>query len=256
MFIIKNTKKIAGVCICGDFNDLKAFFEALQAITISEFSKKNTDYIDISTRILGLRYDVRHAMQGDREIELVKNGINEAIMKFQSIIAPKKNVYYKFNYLYPEMFFVMIALNELVKLRIKELAKLKEVSDNAFNKNVIWDEKISVIRSFQSAFQKCVRTLLTEASFNRWLKVVNKDYIAIHQIAGQYLDLLNIKYINMSREERINNLTKIASRIAAFKFDEEHNEIKKVVTEAAKEYGCRESDICLEGINYPDDIEW
>ena len=44
------------------------------------------------------------------------------------------DVYYKCNYLYPEMFFIMLALNELVKIRIRELVKGKHTYNNALDK--------------------------------------------------------------------------------------------------------------------------
>ncbi|KUO51105.1 MAG: hypothetical protein APF76_16560 [Desulfitibacter sp. BRH_c19] len=85
---------------------------------------------------------------------------------------------------------------------------------------------------------------------------MNKDYIGIEGIVGQYVDLLNIKYINMDREKRLKNLTKIAKRIVEFSSDDDHREIKEVVVKAAKEYGCPEEHIRLEGIEYPDEIRW
>lgn len=256
MIIIKNTENLAGVSISGDFNDLEKLVDSFYAITIDEFPEKNINHIEISTRVLGLCYDVRHAFQGDREVELVDNGMDEDKMKFHSIIVPQNNVYYKCNYLYPEMFFVMLALNELVQLRIKELAKSRYLYKTARDKNVIWDDKIATIRSFQAEFIKCVKEVLTEASFNRWLKVMNGDYINIYQITGQYVDLQSIKYINMTKEKRIKNLAIIAKRIAEFQSDTEHDEIKTVVTRAAKEQGRSAGDIRLQGIEYPEEILW
>lgn len=256
MITIKNTEKLTGVCISGDFYDLDKLVDAFYAVTIDEFSEKNRNYIEMSTRVLGLCYDVRHAFQGDREVELVDNGMDEDKMRFHSIIAPKKNVYYKCNYFYPEMFFVMLALNELIKLRIRDVVKSKYVYNEAFDKNVIWDDKIATIRCFQSEFMKCVKELLTETSFKRWLSLMNADYINIEQIAGQYIDFLNIKYINMSKEKRLKNLNIIARMIAGFSSDSEHLNIKEVVAKAAKEYGCPEGDIQLQGIEYPDEIVW
>lgn len=256
MITIKNTENLTGISISGDFNDLDKLVDAFYAITIDEFSEKNKSHIGISTRVLGLCYDVRHALQGDREVELVSNGMDEDKIKFHSIIAPQNNVYYKCNYLYPEMFFVMLALNELVKLRIRELVKSKYVYNEALDKNVIWDDKIATIRSFQAEFVKCVKEVLTEASFARWLKIMNSDYINIEEIAGQYVDLQNIKYIKMTKEKRLKNLATIAKRIAEFRYDPDHKEIKEVVTEAAKECGCCAGDICLKGIEYPEEILW
>ena len=256
MIIIKNTENLAGVCISGDFNDLDKLVDAFYAITIDEFSEKYQTHNAISIRVLGLCYDVRHAFQGDREVELIDNGMDQDKMKFHSIIVPQSNVYYKCNYLYPEMLFVMLALNELVKLRIRELSKSRYVYNDTLDKNVIWDDTIATIRSFQGEFMKCVKEVLTEASFKRWLTLMNGDYIHIEQIAGQYVDLLNIKYVNMTKEKRLKNLTAISKRIAEYRNDAEHDEIKEVVREAAREHGCCEEDIRLEGIEYPDEFVW
>lgn len=85
---------------------------------------------------------------------------------------------------------------------------------------------------------------------------MNSDYIYIPDIAGQYIDLLNIKYIDMDKGKRLKNFNKIAKRIVEFSSDTDHNEIKEVVVEAAKEYGTCEGNICLQGVEYPDDITW
>ncbi len=256
MIIIKNTENLAGVYISGDFNDLDKLVDAFYAITIDDFSEKNKKHVEISTRVLGLCYDIRHAFQGDREVELVANGMDQDKMKFHSIIAPENNVYYKCNCLYPEMFFVMLALNELVELRIRELVKSRAGYNDALDKNVIWDDVIATIRSFQGAFVKCVKEVLTEAAFKRWLTLMNGDSINIWGIAGQYVDLQNIRFINMSKEKRLKNITIIAKRIAEFRTDNEHSNIKEVVVEGAREDGCAEGRIRLEGIEYPDEIVW
>ncbi len=256
MLKMKSTDNYAGVTISGDFNDLESLVDAFHEITIDEFSDKHVKYIDMSTRVLGLCYDVRHAMQGDRDVELIDNGMDEDKMRFHSVITPKHNVYYTCNCLYPEMFFIMLALNELVKLRITELVKSKYGYNDALHKKVIWDKSIATIRNFQAEFMECVRNVLTEASFTRWLNIMNSDYINIEDIAHQYVDVYNIKYINMTRDQRLKNLSKIAKRIIEFNADGEHREIKRVVKEAAIKYGCSEGNIRLKGIEYPEDIVW
>ncbi|MGI6307744.1 MAG: DUF6904 family protein [Dethiobacteria bacterium] len=256
MIIIKNTPNLTGVTISGDFNDLYNLVEALHDITINEYSEKHHQYIDISTRVLGLCYDIRHACQGDRKVELVDNNMTEDKMKWHSINAPKNNVYYSCNYLYPEMFFVMLALNALIKLRIRDLTKAKFIFKEAMDKKVIWDKTIATIRIFQAEFVACVKDTFTKATFARWMNVMNDDYISIEDIAGQYVDLLNIKYINMSKEKRLKNLSPIAKRIAEFSHNNDHQEIKDVVTRAAIEHRCEPGAIKLQGIEYPEDFEW
>lgn len=256
MITIKNTPNLTGVTIGGDFEDLYNLVEAFHDITINEYSEKHHQYIDISTRVLGLCYDIRHAYQGDREVELVDNHMTEDKMKWHSIIAPKNNVNYSCNYLYPDMFFVMIALNSLVELRIRDLTKTRYIYKEAMDKKVIWDETIATLRLFQAEFVKCVKGTFTEATFARWMNVMNSDYISIENIAGQYVDLLNIKYIDMNKEKRLKNLSSIAKRIAEFRNDNEHKEIKDSVTEAAREYRCEPGAIKMRGLEYPDNIEW
>jgi hypothetical protein len=254
MLTIKSTKNYAGVTVSGDINDLSRLVDAFHEITVDEYSK-HTAYINISIRVLGLCYDVRHAMQGDREVELFENGIDEYIMKYHSLIAPRHNVYYSCNCLYPEMFVIMLALNQLVKLRVKELAKSK-YGYNTLHHNAVWDDTIAVVRNFQAEFTRCVRALFSESKFSRWLKLMNDDSINIQDIAGQYVDVCNIKYLNMSKEQRLKNLSKIAKRIAEFNSDEEHQKIKRVVSKAARQYGCDESSINLKSIEYPEEIAW
>jgi hypothetical protein len=150
----------------------------------------------------------------------------------------------------------MLALNTLVELRIKELTKTKYIYKEALDKNVIWDDKIAIIRVFQAEFVKCIKEVITKASFARWLKVMNGDYLNIEQIAGQYVDMLNIKHINMTKEKRLKNLSSIAKRIAEYRYDREHEEIKEVVKSGAREYGCSRGEVRLSGIEYPENIVW
>ncbi|RNC29221.1 MAG: hypothetical protein AWM53_00870 [Candidatus Dichloromethanomonas elyunquensis] len=48
------------------------------------------------------------------------------------------------------------------------------------------------------------------------------------------MDILNSKYIGMTKEKRLKNLSSIAKRITEFRYDNDHKEIKEVVSEAAK----------------------
>ncbi|MCW2278377.1 DUF6904 family protein [Heliophilum fasciatum] len=256
MIEIKNTENLTGVTISGDFNDLYNLVEAFHLITIDEFSARHHRHIGISMRVLGVCYDIRHAYQGDREIELIDNQMTEDKMKWRSIITPKNNVYYRCHCLYPEMFFVMLALNELVQLRIKDLSRTKYILKEALDKRVIWDDTIATIRFFQAQFTKCVKETFTEAAFARWLTVMNSDYLCIEEITTQFIDVVNIDYINLTKEKRLKSLSSIAKRIADFRHDKEHNQIKDVVTKAAREYQCDPGLIRLKGIEYPEDFEW
>jgi hypothetical protein len=256
MINIKNTPNLTGVTISGDYGDLYNLVDAFHHITVSEYDDKHHQYVEISTRVLGLCYDLRHAYQGDRDVELVENHMTQDKMKWHSLIVPKSNVYYSCNCLYPEMFFVMLALNSLIELRIKDLTKTKYILREALDNKVIWDEHIAAIRCFQAGFAKCVEGTLSNAKFSRWMNIMNCSHTSLCDIAGQYIDMLNIKYIGMDKEKRMKNLSVMAKRVAAFSDDDAHAEIKKVVEKAAREYHCLPGAIKLQGMEYPEEIEW
>lgn len=89
---------------------------------------------------------------GARDIVLIDNSMEETIQASQIHITPKRNVYYQCNYLYPEMFFITLAINELLEIYIKRNIKPKNDYNDALNKAVIWDQNIATLRGFQSAF--------------------------------------------------------------------------------------------------------
>ncbi len=256
MIKIKNTPNLAGVVISGDYDDLENLVTAFHLITINEYSENHSDCIDISTRVLGLCYDIRHAYQGDREVELVDNHMTVTLMKHHGIIVPTQNVYYSCKYLYPEMVFVMLSLNELVLRRMIDLTKGSYLFKDPLDKRYVWDQTIATIRQFQSEFNICVKETLSEAAFARWISFMNRGHIEIENIAGQFIDVLNIKYIKMSKEKRLKSLSSMAKRIAEFRSDQEHEEIWNVVMAAAQEYQCDPGEIRLHRVDYPESFAW
>ncbi len=256
MIKLQNTENLTGVSISGDFYDLDNLVDALHKITIDEFSETNSEYVDMSTRVLGVCYDIRHALQGDREIVLMDNNMDNEKMRYHSTITNTNNVYYKCNCFYPEMFYVTLALNRLVKIRVKELSKKNYSYDCYTDKNVVWDDTIAVIRNFQSEFAKCVKELITERSFVMWLKYMNEENFFISDIYHQFLDILNLQYIKMTKEKRLKNLTKISKRIVEFDYDMEYEDIQKSINEAAIKYNCPKSEIIFEDMEYPRVTEW
>jgi len=82
-------------------------------------------------------------------------------------------------------------INELIKLRMKELSKKKYLYELPYDKNVIWDDTIAVIRNFQAEFAKCVKELLTERSFSRWLNYMSDENSYIIVLYHQYLERIH-----------------------------------------------------------------
>ena len=257
MISIKMTENLTGVTIRGDFDDFYELVDAFYEITISDDSVKHRSYIDMSIRLLGTCYDIRHAYMGDRDIVLIENNLSNEKKKWRGVSAPTHNVYYECNCLFPEMIFVTIALNELIEIRIKELTKKTYISYDAYSdKKVIWDRTISVLRGFQSAFAECMREALSPIQYSRWLNVITKPYLPIVSMLRQYIDVLNIEYIEMTKEKRLKNLNSITKRIADYWHNDDYVELAHEISMAAKHYECQESQIELIGLDYPEEIEW
>lgn len=257
MIKITNTENLAGVSISGDYIDLENLLEALHEITVDETDEKYSEmYETISIRLLSLAYDVRHAMQGDREVEFVDNRIDREKMIQQGILAQIKNVHYSVNVYYPELMFEMLAINELIKLRMDKICKPKNDYEKSFNKMVVWDNTISVLRMFQSQVVKSVKEVLTDASYSRWLNVMNPRYSSICTILNPYIDMQNINYLNMNREKRKKQLSVISKRLAEYETYKEFIIMEEQMANYSRKHRVPIDNIKLDGLEYPDEIDW
>jgi len=257
MITVTNTPNLARVCISGDFYDLGQLVEAFHNITIDEFTKnkKEIPYIDMSTRVLGLCYDIRHAAQGDRNWETKENGLPHILKQSETHQFSKTNLYYSCNYYYPEMIYIMLALDELIELRIYQITKAKYPMRELLFPQVTWDESIAVIRNFQAAFQKNMSSFLSPASMTRWLNLMeNND--GVSNLVSPFLDRWNIKYLNWTREQREKKILTFTKSICQCYRDKDYINIMQSVFEAAEAYGCSPSELSLKGMEYPEEIDW
>ncbi|MCL5781501.1 MAG: hypothetical protein M1119_11555 [Firmicutes bacterium] len=249
MIHVKNTPNNTGVAIYGDNMDFEELYEALHTVVGDEGEFVSYDTARI--RVLGVCYDIRHALQGDREIEFVDNGMDADKMKWMSVITPDKNVYLKINVLWPEMLFVTMALNDFIRLYARK--KAKKSYDVMLDRLNIWDESIAHVRVFQAAIAKCIKKTVSEASFRRMMNLMNKDYTWVDGYATQYLDILNCRFLDMSREKRLKSIPTIAKRLA--ELGDEYRQVKAEIVVAAKKYNTAENNIRAL-VDYPEHIEW
>lgn len=251
MIFIKNTPNNTGVAIYGDYQDFENLYEALHTVVGNEDEFISYDAARI--RILGLCYDIRHALMGDREIEFVDNGMDDEKKRRMSVLAPDKNVYLKIYALWPEMLFITMALNEFLKLYARKQTKASYSSDLLAHNKVIWDSAVAQVRLLQSAVAACLRETVSERVFARMMNVMNGRYVSFDGYIDQYLDLLNYRFINMGREKRLKNLSAMARRIA--ERDQEYWDLVSYLKEEAKEQNCTVDDLRLD-LDFPDHIEW
>ncbi|WP_067929234.1 DUF6904 family protein [Alicyclobacillus shizuokensis] len=249
MLTLRNTPNLAGIEISGDYLDLDTLYLALHTIVGDE--GEYGDYEGARLRVLGICYELRHAIQGDREVEFVPNGMDADRMKFLELITPEKNVYYKCQVYYPEALFVTVALNDFIRLYAKKHAKTAPFP--LLDKRIQWDASIATVRLFQSLVVNCVKEVVTEASFKRMMNLMHKGYPWVDGYASQYVDLLNIRYLNIGgREERAKTLSTIVKRMV--EQGKEYRQIEEEVRAMAREHGCSVEDISLVE-DYPD-VEW
>lgn len=249
MIFVKNTPNNTGVAVYGDHMDFENLYEALHTIVGDE--EEFLSHVNARLRVLGVCYDIRHAIMGDREVEFVENGMDADKMKWMSTITPDKNVYLKIYVLWPEMLFVIMVLNDFVRMYAGK--KAKKSYDLLLDKQNIWDEAIAQVRFFQSATAKCIKETVSGASFSRMINLMNKDYTWFEGYAAQYVDMLNCRFLDMDNEKRLKSIPTMAKRLA--EHGDEYRAVKEDIIAAAKEYNCPVENIRA-NVDYPDDFEW
>ncbi|NMP21880.1 DUF6904 family protein [Sulfobacillus harzensis] len=247
---MQNTPNLAGIRIAGDYQDLESLYMALHAIVGEDGEYQTFDSARL--RVLGVCYDIRHAFQGDREVEFVPNHMDRERMRWHGIIAPEQNLYYKVSIYYPELLFVVSALNQFIRLTAKKMAN--SARNPLTDKRAAWDGAIAQVRLFQSQVAKCLKEAVTDASYHRMMTLMHRDYPWMEEYMDQYLDLLNIRYLYLeSREERQRALLTTVKRMV--ERGAEYQDLVRDIWREALAQGCRVDELTLVK-EYPDDIAW
>ncbi len=249
MIFVKSTPGGLGVEVLGDYYDFQRLYDALYSIVGEE--GKYREYRLSRLRILGFCYDIRHAMMGDRDYEFVENSINAEILKSKGFISPEKNLYLKVNVFWPEILFIQMVLNDFVLLYGKQNSK--EYFDALIDTKNIWDQSIAMIRLLQSEVSKCIKETTTDATYKRMLGYMVSKYSSFQDFLPQYVDLLNIKFIKMSEEKRLKNLSIMAKRI--IERGQEYQMLRTEMEAAAQQYKCAIEEIRINS-QYPENYEW
>lgn len=239
MIFVTNTPNNTGVTIHGDHMDFDELYDALHTVVGDEY-----EYASLASariRVLGVCYDIRHALMGDREIEFVDNGMDTEKMRRMSTITHNKNIYLNINVLWPEMLFVTMALNDFLKMHHKKC------------KHPEWDRPTATARKLQAAVSECLKQTVSDASYKRMLNKMTSSYTWFDGYATQYLDILNCRFLDMDTDKRLKNISTMAKRLA--EQGDEYRSVRRDVLAFAKQNNC-EVDNIRPNVDYPDDIEW
>jgi len=249
MIYVENTLNNTGVAIYGDYLDFTNLYKSLHTVVGEEGEFISYDAARI--RVLGVCYDLRHSMLGDREVEFVDNGMDETTMRGLSVISSTKNLYFKINALWPEILFVTVALNDFLKLYAAKKSKRKY--DYFTEQKTVWDENIAMVRLFQSAMAECLKKTLTPQTSVRVLNSMTENYKSFNHYATQYIDVLNSDFFGISPEKRLKNISSIVKKM--LNPSDDYYRLKLDLEEQAKRYNCSPDDLRLD-LYFPETIKW
>ena len=250
MLAIKTTEKLTGVTVSGTYWDLNALYDALSNVIGEEGSYH--EYEACWLRVLGLCYDIRHAYQGDRNRGRIEYG----------------DEVFSFEYFWPEMVFIYGVLEEFINLSEGSQCYLRregaerlfynpETKDALLNR---LPDDIAVVRYFRNLIINALRRTIDERRFkkiyraleDRFSYTLMKRYY--NNFCTQWVDIQNVKYLKRVPEKRKSYLATISEKIL---FDNsDYDEMEEAVLEYAREKGVPYYEIELNGMQYPNTIEW
>lgn len=239
MLAIQSTERLTGGRISGDYWDLDELINAIYEVIGDE--NRYYDYQGARHRILKVCLDLRKATQGECNIEFVANGIHKGIIKKKDTIAPDKNVYFSVEILWPELIFTALALNDFIDLY------------NEFIDMSPWNPHIATIRKFQSIVTECLKGHLPDEHFRVFMQLMVTKSPKYFRYATQYVDILNLEYLNLSIEERKANLGAFAIRLMVE--DDEYIALKNEILATASVTKNEIHELPLQ-MKYPDRIDW
>lgn len=94
---------------------------------------------------------------------------------------------------------------------------------------------------------------MTKPSYKRMYNTLLKDRLSLDDYTTQYLDWLNIKFLEEKPEERVSQLLRITLRIC--EKGHEYQRVRAEVKEVASSQNTTVDHIRL-AVDYPETIEW
>ena len=245
MLQVLKTEDYTGVFVVGDYEDLYGLREAISDIIGDKTDYK--EYESVNAVIQHFCYELIHAYRAERE----------------SFITNADTPCYKFPILFPEILFIVNALNDYIILSDTDdfyIYKSSDVAD-AVRENVRERKYRSraYIRFFQASVWNAVREFIGENAFNE-IKSLREDErictegkLRYNGYCRDWIDLLNIRYINCS-SSRDEYLVEIIKKLS--ERDEEYNSKEKAMKEHEKDGNISLYLNLLAELNYPEEWDW
>ena len=242
MLKVELTENYGGVTIYGDYNDLDHLYDSINYLIHGE--PKNIGEYTMQNHLYGFLYDVRHAYQGQRGMELVDNYLSDSTREWFNVKkkdVTDKNVCFCFNYLLTDLLLDMV----LIKYFIYRVDK---------KENDIYNPHINMVNFYYSIVLNALTGLLTETRFNKVKKGLLDSVISDKIFIPQWFEIISLDYANMNKEQRKKEFMHMADAIYNYGDYEDYLKMK-----IDMEKLCEEKNCTLDGLHYedyPEDIEW
>ncbi len=266
MIHVVNTKKLGGVIISGDYEDLNNLYDAMiRVLGFEENTFSKTEKGIVSREYcLSLCYDLRHSYQGDREVKLIDNNFSKDLQNFHGIIHPSTNIVYEVNILWIQMMFQVLVLDDFIKRYSKDrfFNKMFKVLPYDSNLKEIYSktrfEDIALIKLFQEKVWNAFREAVGEAAYKRLYKM-RKEYLEVSDdkrytdYCTQYIEKKNMEYVYSDSGKRVKLLARLVKQIMVK--SEDYQALDKMVESYAKKENIPCFKVNLKLPKYPREME-
>ncbi|MEA4973836.1 hypothetical protein SDC9_70852 [bioreactor metagenome] len=245
MLQILRTEDNAGVLVIGAYEDLYALREAISNIIGDKKDYEGYEYVN--SVVQHFCYELIHAYRAERD----------------SFMTNFDTPCYKFPVLFPEIIFIINALNDYIILSDTDQFYIngsENVSD-AIRETVSERKYIdrAYIRFFQASVWNAVKgfvghKVFTEImAFRNFDKICSDGDLRYYDYCKDWIDLLNIRYINCENDRDV-YLVDIIKKLA--QRDDEYISKEKAMKEHAKDGNISLYLNLLSELNYPDEWDW
>lgn len=242
MLKVELTENYAGVTIYGDYNDLDYLYDAIYQF-IKEEANSLGEYM-MQNHIYGFLYEVRHAYQGDRDVILVDNNLQDSKRQWHGIKkkdVTEHNMYFSFNYLLPDIFLDMMIIRDFMGNVDKKV-------------NDFYNPYINMVNYFYSSVLHSLEEFLTKIKFNKIKKGLLESVVIESMFIPQWFEIISVDYAKMTKKQREKEFMHIMDAIYNYRDYEDYLKMKIDMEKLCKEKHCSLDDLHYE--NYPEEIEW
>lgn len=242
MLKVDLTENYAGITIYGDYNDLNLLYDSINFLIHGD--SENIGRYTMQNHLYSFLYDVRHAYQGKRYIELIDNNLTDNTREWFDLKkddVTDKNMYFCFNYVLPDLLLDMIIIKHFI-------ANVDKKERDIFN------HYINYVNFFYSIILDSIIKIITPIKFNKIKKSLLNSFVSDNIFYPQWFERISLDYVKSTKEKRKKNFMKMADLIINYHEYIDYAEMKLDMQNLCKEKNCTLDDLHYD--DYPKEINW